>query len=132
MLKTLSSKHLEITNANKELGEKNLELGKKITQLMKENVEQKAEISELKRKVKKHKKWQSMDKDEPTEDDIQVFLIEAEDSPVTSPVILPPKFFYYYGHRPLRLILYLTTPVLLSHFAIVFIAHFYRLLRSFL
>ena len=36
-----------------------------------------------------------MDKDEPTEDDIQeVLLIEAEDSPVTSPVILSPKFLY--------------------------------------
>ena len=90
MLKTFSLKHLEITNANKKLGEKNLELGKKITQIMKENVEQKVKISELKRKVKKHKKRQSMDRDEPTEDDIQeVFLIEDDDSPV----ILPPEFF---------------------------------------
>ena len=93
-LKTFSLKHLEITNANKKLGEKNGELGKKITQLMKENVEQKAKTSELKRKVKKHKKRQSMDKDKPIEVDIQeVLLIEDDDSPVTSPVILPPEVF---------------------------------------
>ena len=75
------------------VGEKNLELGKKITQLMKENEEQKAKISELKRKVKKHKKRQSRDNSEPTEDDVQeVLLIEDDDSPVPSPVILPPEF----------------------------------------
>ena len=94
MLKTFSLKLLEITNANKKLGEKNLELGKKITQLMKENEEQKAKISELKRKVKKHKKGQSMDKEERTKNDIQeVLLIEDDESPVMSPVILPPEFF---------------------------------------
>ena len=94
MLKTFSLTHLEITNANKKLGEKNMELGKKITQLMKENEEQKAKISEHKRKVKKHKKRQSMDKDEPTENDIQeVLLIEDDESPVMSPVILPLEFF---------------------------------------
>ena len=95
MLKTFSLKHLEITNANKKLGEKNLELGKKITQLIKENEEQKTKISELKRRVKKHKKRQSMDKDEPTEDDIQEVLLIEDDgnSPMPSPVILPPEFF---------------------------------------
>ena len=95
MLKTFSLKHLEITNANKKLGEKNLELGKKITQLMKENEEQKTKISELKRRVKKHKKRQSMDKDKPTEDDIQEVLLIEDDgnSPMSSPVILPPEFF---------------------------------------
>ena len=60
---------------------------------MKENEEQKAKISELKRKVKKHKKRQSRDNSEPTEDDVQeVLLIEDDDSPVPSPVILPPEF----------------------------------------
>ena len=93
MLKTFSLKHLELTNANKKLGEKNLELGKKITQLMMENVEQRPKFPNSK-EVKKHRKRQSMDKDEPTEDDIQeVLLIKDDDSPVTSPVILPPEFF---------------------------------------
>ena len=62
---------------------------------MKENEEQKTKISELKRRVKKHKKRQSMDKDKPTEDDIQEVLLIEDDgnSPMSSPVILPPEFF---------------------------------------
>ena len=46
---------------------------------MNENVEQKAKISELKRKVKKHKKRQSMDEDESTEDDWQEVLLIEDD-----------------------------------------------------
>ena len=71
---------------------------------MKENEEQKAKISELKRQVKKHKKRQSMDKGEPTENDIQeVFLIEDDESPVMSPVVLQPEFFNYYKHNTIAL-----------------------------
>ena len=47
---------------------------------MKENVEHKVKIFALKRKVKKHRKRQSMDKDKPTEDDIKgVLLIEDDE-----------------------------------------------------
>ena len=58
---------------------KDSEARKKITKLMKENAEKKAKISELKRDVKKHKNRQSMDKDEPTEDDIQKVLLIEDD-----------------------------------------------------
>ena len=46
---------------------------------MKENVKQKAKISKLKRKAKRHRKRQSMDKDEPTEDDIQEVILIGDD-----------------------------------------------------
>ena len=46
---------------------------------MKERVERKAKISELKRELKRHTKRQSMDKNEPTEDDIQEVLLTKDD-----------------------------------------------------
>ena len=55
----------------------------------------KDKFSELKRRVKKHKKRQSMDMDDPTEDDIQEVLLIEDDgnSTMPSPVILSPEFF---------------------------------------
>ena len=93
MLKTFSLKHLEITNANKNR-RKESGARKENNSINEGKRRTKSQNFRTQKKGKNYKKRQSMDKNEPIEDDIQkVLLIEDDDSPVTSPVILPPEFF---------------------------------------
>ena len=94
MLKTFSLKHLEITIAYKKTWRKEFEARKENNTTNEGKRRTKSQNFRAQKKGKKHKKRQSMDKDETTENDIQeVILIEDDESPVMSPVVLPPEFF---------------------------------------
>ena len=93
--KAFAQKHLEITSANKKLGMANKELGEQIKQLTcklekekKKRQKQKRLINSL---ISKHEKTPESNDD--SQDVQEVLLIEDDDSPVPSPVILPPDFF---------------------------------------
>ena len=93
--KAFGQKHLEITSANKKLGMANKELVEQVNQLNckleKEKRKRQKQKKLIKSLISKHEKTP-----EPCDDsqDVQeVLLIEDNDSPMPSPVILPPEFF---------------------------------------
>ena len=107
--KVYAQKHLEITSANQKLGIENKKLVQKIKELNRELRKMKdkktrkikrEERRQLKTTRKTGKKPVEMAASSPveltiqTEEVVEVFdLLDDGDSPVTSPVILPPEFF---------------------------------------
>ena len=93
--KAFAQKHLEITSANKKLGMANKELGEQFKQLTCKSEKEKKKRQKQKRLIKSlismHEKTPESNDD--SQDVQEVLLIEDDDSPVPSPVILPSEFF---------------------------------------
>ena len=107
--KVYIQKHLEITSANQKLGIENKKLVQKIKELNRElrkmkdkktRKNKREESRKLEAKKKTDRKPVEMAASSPveltiqTEEVVEVFdILDDGDSPVTSPVILPPEFF---------------------------------------
>ena len=105
---------MEVTSANQKLGAENKKLIEQIKQLS-------AQLDKQKKKNRKQKKiikeLSNTEKDDKGNEVVEVFdIMDDGNSPVPSPVILPPEFFNYYSST-------------LSSFAIDFIAYLYRPLQ---
>ena len=84
-------KHLEITTANQNLGVENKKLVEKVQQLN-------SELTKLKKKNRKQKRiikeLSNTEKHEDGDEVVEVVdIMDDGNSPVPSPVILPPEFF---------------------------------------
>ena len=92
--KAFAQKHLEITSAKKKLGMANKELVEQVKQLNckleKEKRKRQKQKKLIKSLISKHEKTPESWDD--SQDVQEVPLIEDDDSPVPSPVILPPEF----------------------------------------
>ena len=89
--KVYARKHLEITTANQNLGVENKKLVEKVQQLN-------SELTKLKKKNRKQKKiikeLSNTEKHEDGDEVVEVVdIMDDGNSPVPSPVILPPEFF---------------------------------------
>ena len=109
MNKVYAQKHLEITSANQKLGIENKKLMQKVKELNRELRKMKDKKTRKNKREEKrqpeatrktNKKPVKMAASSPveltiqTEEVVEVFdILDDGDSPVTSPVILPPEFF---------------------------------------
>ena len=89
--KVYARKHLEITTANQNLGKENKKLVEKVQQLN-------SELTKLKKKNRKQKRiikeLSNTEKHEDGDEVVEVVdIMDDGNSPVPSPVILPPEFF---------------------------------------
>ena len=89
--KVYARKHLEITTANQNLGVENKKLVEKVQQLN-------SELTKLKKKNRKQKRiikeLSNTEKHEDGDEVVEVVdIMDDGNSPVPSPVILPPEFF---------------------------------------